>query len=192
MADKENIPPGGTIPEDGPASGFDPPAPPSGGGPEQVVTVPEPIGATEAVATMSELEFDHMLNGELKLRAGQIGIPGELDTALGMLEMRIMDLSGHPMPIPATIRARLASFPRSAAPRSAGWLARFVWALIDIDEPGLFELDIDVAAIIWPNAAGHTISYLLGQEEIAGNPTAKAICDVLATFQRAANLPIPK
>ena len=61
-----------------------------------------------------------------------------------------------------------------------GWLSNLIWALINLDEPALIQLDIKIADMIWGN--GHTISWNLGQMEKAGNPVAKEICDLLALF----------
>ena len=77
--------------------------------------------------------------------------------------------------------------PAVDAPANASWLARLVWALIDIDEPALIQDDRDIAAIVWPATeypqyAGRTISWILGQEEMAGDPTATAFCTFLAVF----------
>jgi hypothetical protein len=90
-----------------------------------------------------------------------------------------------------TIREQMAAGAR-AAPPGASWLSRLVWALIDIDQTGLVEADRDIAAIVWPNnwptgpdnptGMSHTISYMLGQEEMTGSVTATAICDALAPF----------
>jgi hypothetical protein len=69
----------------------------------------------------------------------------------------------------------------------ATWITRLVWALVNLDEPALEQGDRDIAAAIWPPAdypqyAGHTISWILGQEEQAGNQAATAFCDALAVF----------
>lgn len=95
-----------------------------------------------------------------------------------------------------TIREQLrVTLGTGDAPTGSSWIARLIWALIDLDEPGLIQLDRDVAAVLWPNnwpadavpppdypGESHTISRMLGDEEMAGNPTAKAICDLLAVF----------
>ena len=79
-----------------------------------------------------------------------------------------------------TIREQLLSGKPTAAPAGSNWFVTLVWALIDIDEPALVQLDKDLAAPIWGN--GHTISWNLGEEEANGNVMAEEVCDVLADF----------
>jgi hypothetical protein len=80
----------------------------------------------------------------------------------------------------ASVRAQLAAG-QLKAPAGASWFVNLVWMLIDLDEPELVQLDLDVANCIWDN--GHTISWNLGQAEVVNHdPTATEICNVLAVF----------
>ena len=80
-----------------------------------------------------------------------------------------------------TIRERLTKL-GGDAPKGSSWLVRLVWALIDIDEPALQELDTEIADVIWTPGDGHTISWHLGKLVSEGDPTAIEICNVLGDF----------
>ena len=82
----------------------------------------------------------------------------------------------------ATIREQLKGDFIGSAPPGSSWVVRFIWFLIDIDEPALEELDVDIADVIWTPGDGHTISWHLGKLVVAGDPTAIAICDTLSQF----------
>ena len=79
-----------------------------------------------------------------------------------------------------TIREQIKANVGGDAPVGSSWLVRLIWLLVDLDEPDLEQLDIDVADVIWGN--GHTISWNLGKEVVAGDPQATEICLILADF----------
>jgi hypothetical protein len=77
-----------------------------------------------------------------------------------------------------TIREQLATL--EAAPPGSSWFVRLIWALIDVNEPLLEEMDVSIADVIWGN--GHTISWNLGRLVVAGDPKAIEICLIIADF----------
>lgn len=60
-------------------------------------------------------------------------------------------------------------------------LAKLVIELQTCSIAELRALDVELSEQIWGDD-GHTISYHLGVLEAAGNPTAHAVCDILARF----------
>lgn len=80
----------------------------------------------------------------------------------------------------ATIREQLKI--AGDAPSGSSWLVRLVWALVDVDEPGLEDLDRAIATILWPDGQNHTISWHLGKLVSEGDPVAIGICGALGEF----------
>jgi hypothetical protein len=77
--------------------------------------------------------------------------------------------------------------PWASRPLTISWGLALLEALSGMDEDQLIALDKQWAAILWPPAEypqyeGHTISWILGQEEAAGSIKARLFCDALAVF----------
>jgi hypothetical protein len=77
--------------------------------------------------------------------------------------------------------------PWASRPLTISWGLYLLEALSGLDENSLIAIDKQWAAILWPPSqypqyAGHTISWILGQEEAAGSIKARLFCDALAVF----------
>jgi hypothetical protein len=122
---------------------------------------------------MTDLQWKFRLRALLdKVDTAQAG--GDQCEALSIIESWIDELDGR------------IYLPWASGPRMS-WGLALLEALSGMNEDQLIALDKQWAAILWPPAeypqyAGHTISWILGQEEAAGSIKARLFCDALAVF----------